>query len=334
MGTLPHSSSGGRACRQLACRRYSNVYATCPRISKLASDTQLQRECVQYVCRARRSAPPPSVVFAAYSAFQAGVSIKEVCTSQELRRHHVDDRRFVAFGVIHGFIRRVHEYPVPLLPLSELLQPRPLPARSRKPRDGAAAAAGAAATGPGAGGTKVSPRTALMASRSKGKPGQAGAGAGQSGGGRGLQSATGADGSGGGQSGSGAAPADGSASAASDDATGHDGASRGTSTERSGAADASTDAGSHGDEQGSSTSGRSERKHNGPQSARPAAHGVADSVGAGAPATVAPHMSSVRLLRLCDGTRSVDDICCMLLRSRDEVMKEIEGNRHFVVVSK
>ena len=25
---------------------------------------------------------------------------------------HIDDRRFVIFGLIHGLIRRVHEYPI------------------------------------------------------------------------------------------------------------------------------------------------------------------------------------------------------------------------------
>ena len=297
------------------------MYATCPRIAQLASDTQLQRECVQYVCRARRTAPAPSVVFAAYSAFQAGVSIKEVCTSQDLRRHHVDDRRFVAFGVIHGFIRRVHEYPVPLLPLSELLQPRPFPVRSRKHGAGAGAGAGAGSSGAG-GATKVSPRAALIASSwSKSKGGQLGNGASLGGSGKGSQTPGGVDSS--------APPgvADGSASAASDDAGAHDSGSRGASVDRGAGADASTDTGSRGDEQGSSVSGRSERKHNGPHQARDAT----DGAGAGASA---PNQPSVRLLRLCDGTRSVDDICCMLLRSRDEVMKEIEGNRHFVVVSK
>ena len=138
--SLTYSSAWPGCLRVLAVRdtcaplRYSNVYATTPRISELARNTALQKACVAYVAKSKpergRKGATFATLFQLYASFHGGGSVRDLCTTHKLRQLRIDDRRFVAFGVIHGFLRRVHEYPVPLLPLSELLQLQQ-PARAR-----------------------------------------------------------------------------------------------------------------------------------------------------------------------------------------------------------
>jgi len=313
-------------------RRYSNIYCTTPRIAALASDPRLRQQCVSYTTRQRKAPPTPSRLFALYAAFQAGQSVRDVCLNHRLKQSHVDDRRFVAFGVLHGIIRRVHEYPVPLVPLSELLRTRvarPMrsaraqrsPVRVPKMRSKATGtpaapaavgtldssmpggAAAAAAAGSGADGDAGVPPTANHATVAVGGGGGAAA-AGFGGGG----------GAGGGGPGAG-----------------------------------ETAVGSRTDAGGAITSGLGDRAVGMPASEPLAAGGMGDARDMAAAASRSPSAvvlsttpvpvaskppSTTRLLRLCDGTRSVEEICCTLLRSRAEVLQELDASRHFVVVRK
>jgi nitrogen permease regulator 2-like protein len=54
------------------------------------------------------------VVFNLYSAFGAGTRTSDVCAQGRTAELGIDDRRFISFGVMHGLIRRLHKYPVPI----------------------------------------------------------------------------------------------------------------------------------------------------------------------------------------------------------------------------
>lgn len=61
--------------------------------------------------------PPPlsvDAVFSLYCAFGAGTRTCDVCAQGRTRDLGLHDRRLVAFGVMHGLLRRLHKYPVPV----------------------------------------------------------------------------------------------------------------------------------------------------------------------------------------------------------------------------
>ena len=316
--SLTYSSAWPGCLRVLAVRdtcaplRYSNVYATTPRISELARNTALQKACVAYVAKSKpergRKGATFATLFQLYASFHGGGSVRDLCTTHKLRQLRIDDRRFVAFGVIHGFLRRVHEYPVPLLPLSELLQlQQPARARGRAnglrhdnaamdAQDGAGGGIGSGAGGLVTSGRHVHTRGPSVVSTDGGRT-----------------------------------------NAAAPEAPASDTAA-GTRAPPRPAGSTDAEAARHGTTTppppppATSTGGAPDSPAS--PAFRPVALTSPPGPTYGQP-SVPPHTSSsVRLLKLCDGTHNVDQICCTLLRSRGEVMKEIESNHHFVVVKK
>lgn len=94
--------------------QYSNIYATTPDITRLAESAELASACAQYITKAGHKTPPFPRVFQLYCSFQAGFRTCDVCALHDTHSMGIDDRRLVAFGVIHGLLRRIHKYPVPI----------------------------------------------------------------------------------------------------------------------------------------------------------------------------------------------------------------------------
>ena len=92
--------------------QYSNTYMVTPKISELASNLQLQRQCEQYVTLEGKQAPPFNEIFKLYCGMRPNVRMNEFCNQRNTRELGVDDRRLVIFGVVHGLLRRIHHYPV------------------------------------------------------------------------------------------------------------------------------------------------------------------------------------------------------------------------------
>ena len=42
--------------------------------------------------------------------------MKDFCLLHETESLNIDDRKFITFGLVNGFIRRVHKYPVRTIP--------------------------------------------------------------------------------------------------------------------------------------------------------------------------------------------------------------------------
>jgi nitrogen permease regulator 2-like protein len=55
-----------------------------------------------------------------YSSLKTGLSVADFCLAHESQIHNIDIRRLILFGVIKGFLRRVHKYAL-------ALDPPPLP---------------------------------------------------------------------------------------------------------------------------------------------------------------------------------------------------------------
>lgn len=114
--------------------QFSNIYVLRPQVASMFDDVQMGNECASYVARPGHLPLPVPTLFRMYAMLRPGRTLHEWV---ELAGHYVnsiDVRRFITFGVIKGFVRRVHRYPV-LMSYDELVdtglahdssnQPRP-----------------------------------------------------------------------------------------------------------------------------------------------------------------------------------------------------------------
>jgi len=62
--------------------------------------------------KALPSLPSGEDLIRLYSACRPGVTLAEVLQTHKEKMGMIDPRRFVTFGVVYGFLRRVHRYPV------------------------------------------------------------------------------------------------------------------------------------------------------------------------------------------------------------------------------
>ncbi|KAG9318697.1 nitrogen permease regulator 2-domain-containing protein [Chiua virens] len=113
--------------------QYSNMYTLRKNVQWLADEPHVKDECGPYVAKpgslstviSRRSSkrglgkPVPDwpKLLHLYSRLKPGRTIFEWMESHEVHELGIDVRRFTSFGVIKGFLRRVHRYPV-LIPES------------------------------------------------------------------------------------------------------------------------------------------------------------------------------------------------------------------------
>lgn len=92
--------------------QYSNVYATTPKIRRLAEDRRLQEECIRYVARYPRQPPSVRDVFRMFCSMTRGTTVRDLCIRLSPHTLRINERRLVQFGLLEGFIRRIHKFPV------------------------------------------------------------------------------------------------------------------------------------------------------------------------------------------------------------------------------
>ncbi|KAI9224590.1 nitrogen permease regulator 2, partial [Blastocladiella britannica] len=81
----------------------SNMYIPTPKLRRLAADVFAQEEAVRYI-----SIPQPPL----YAALKPGVTIADLVTQGQFPTAIADARRFAVLGVLKGWLRRVHRYPI------------------------------------------------------------------------------------------------------------------------------------------------------------------------------------------------------------------------------
>ncbi|SJX60317.1 related to NPR2-nitrogen permease regulator, partial [Sporisorium reilianum f. sp. reilianum] len=96
--------------------QYFNMYTLRPVIAKLAGDEALGLECATYVTRPGYAYPSYPEILRLYSLLRAGTTLHDWVEDNDVDAKGIDVRRFVSFGVIQGFLRRVHRYPIYLGP--------------------------------------------------------------------------------------------------------------------------------------------------------------------------------------------------------------------------
>lgn len=92
--------------------QYFNMYTVRPAIAKIADDEALGRGCASYVTRPGYPNASYPELLRLYSLLRAGTTLHDWIEDNDIDSKGIDVRRFVSFGVIQGFLRRVHRYPI------------------------------------------------------------------------------------------------------------------------------------------------------------------------------------------------------------------------------
>ncbi|KAF9014006.1 nitrogen permease regulator 2-domain-containing protein [Cyathus striatus] len=92
--------------------QYSNMYTLRKSVRWLADETHVKEECGPYVTKTGRHVPDWPKLLHLYSRLKPGKTIYEWMEEYDVDNLGIDPRRFTSFGVIKGFLRRIHRYPV------------------------------------------------------------------------------------------------------------------------------------------------------------------------------------------------------------------------------
>ncbi|KAK7693728.1 hypothetical protein QCA50_003300 [Cerrena zonata] len=99
--------------------QFSNIYTLRKCISSLASEDHVASEAVSHVGRQGAVLDWPSMLHL-YSRLKPGITVYQWMQEYDIYGKGVDVRRFISFGVVKGFLRRMHRWPV-------LLSTKPVP---------------------------------------------------------------------------------------------------------------------------------------------------------------------------------------------------------------
>ncbi|KAK4686544.1 nitrogen permease regulator 2, partial [Tremellales sp. Uapishka_1] len=101
-----------RADGQIDIFQYSNMYTVKPSIIKLAQDETVIQECGAYVTRPGFAVQSWPILAKLYSHLLPGTTVHQWVEANGILAMGIDPRRFVSFGIIKGFLRRVHRWPL------------------------------------------------------------------------------------------------------------------------------------------------------------------------------------------------------------------------------
>ncbi|KAI0041125.1 NPR2-domain-containing protein [Auriscalpium vulgare] len=110
--------------------QYSNMYKLRKSIQWLADEPNVKEECGPYISKEGRAIPDWPKLLHLYSRMKPGKTVFDWMQDHDVRSLGIDVRRFTSFGVIKGFLRRVHRWPVLL---AEDPPPAPVPAPAPQP---------------------------------------------------------------------------------------------------------------------------------------------------------------------------------------------------------
>ncbi|KAK3645134.1 Nitrogen permease regulator 2 [Elasticomyces elasticus] len=93
---------------------FQAVYTATADLAWFVSDEQMQEECCRYVADTNDQDDPAHTtsmtLVQLYTSLSPGLSLHDFVLSHSSTLAHIDIRRFITFGVIKGFLRRVHKY--------------------------------------------------------------------------------------------------------------------------------------------------------------------------------------------------------------------------------
>ncbi|KAH0533606.1 hypothetical protein FGG08_007641, partial [Glutinoglossum americanum] len=116
--------------------QFSAIYAVTAEISLLVTDKDMQQECASYIAcsspallsstspallsstspndppQPPHSSIPATRIISLYASLRQGLALKQWCLDHAAFLDGIDVRRFISFGVVKGFLYRVHKYAV------------------------------------------------------------------------------------------------------------------------------------------------------------------------------------------------------------------------------
>ncbi|KAF4576749.1 Nitrogen permease regulator 2 [Pleurotus pulmonarius] len=92
--------------------QYSNMYTLRKTIQWLADESHVRDECGPYVTKPARTIPDWPQLLHLYSRLKPGKTVLQWIQDYDVEEMDIDVRRFTSFGVIKGFLRRVHRFPI------------------------------------------------------------------------------------------------------------------------------------------------------------------------------------------------------------------------------
>lgn len=105
--------------------QFNNVYALTAEIEDIVASPDLQNECVRYVSTSKSyikhtvdalagcvKRPSFATLFELYCSLRQGKMLRDWIAENKSALGGIDIRRFISFGVIKGFLYRVHRHPI------------------------------------------------------------------------------------------------------------------------------------------------------------------------------------------------------------------------------
>lgn len=90
---------------------FSNVYVTTPHLIELTTNSELSANCLKFVAKKDKSPPSFRSVFQVYSSIRHGLTVKDIVDKFK-DYTFIDMKQLITFGLLHGLIRRLHQFPV------------------------------------------------------------------------------------------------------------------------------------------------------------------------------------------------------------------------------
>ncbi|WFC98461.1 Nitrogen permease regulator 2 [Malassezia yamatoensis] len=92
--------------------QFSNMYAIRPQVARALDDVSIGSECAAYVTLPNQSSLSAPELWRMYTKLGPGRTLSDWAEEIGESLQQVDIRRFVTFGIIKGFLRRIHRYPM------------------------------------------------------------------------------------------------------------------------------------------------------------------------------------------------------------------------------
>ncbi|KAF7323074.1 hypothetical protein HMN09_00087500 [Mycena chlorophos] len=112
--------------------QYSNMYTLRASIQSLAIEADVKEECAAYVTKPGHPLADWPKLLHLYSRLKQGQTVYEWMEKHDVQALGIDVRRFISFGVVKGFLRRVHRWPILIGPQV----PAPPPPNPPEPSSG------------------------------------------------------------------------------------------------------------------------------------------------------------------------------------------------------
>ena len=99
-------------CALVDIFQFSNIYVP-DNVDALIGDSKAQKECIQFVSRLDFVVKSDQL-FRLYASMKMEMTVGEWLDAFGVNESGIDVRRFIVYGCLKGYIRRIHRYPVAL----------------------------------------------------------------------------------------------------------------------------------------------------------------------------------------------------------------------------